>query len=255
MNLVSKDASPVERLDAIFLHISSFENSTPLKYGMNGKRVDLVNSFMVKDPSFFGLEAKEEMKFYLNQLFEDGLLILEDHRNATTQGRFSNVVIFPHYGVITFKGSQYLHNVEKRSPLSSKCFVAMAFDEKKNERMNAIRKSCEAFGYTAFTIDEHNELGNHTIDAKIILAIKGSRFCIVDFTGVNAGAYMEAGYAMGRDKKVIFVCEETDFSENKKHFDVNHYPFLKYSSFEHLTEQLTSEIGVYIDIEKLAVKD
>ena len=193
------------------------------------------------------------MKFYIGQLFEDKLLAFEDQRHTTVPGRNHNPIAFINYGVISFKGMQFLNDIERRAVLSSRCFVAMAFDDKKDERLKAINSACQNFGFTAFTVDEHHEPGNHTIDSKIILAIKGSRFCIVDFTGINAGAYMEAGYAMGRDKRVIFVCEVKDFEENKKHFDVNHYPFLRYSSFPDLTSQLTNSIGSYIDIERSAL--
>ena len=50
----------------------------------------------------------------------------------------------------------------------------------------------------------------------------------------------------GRGMKVIFVCQEDDFDQNKKHFDVNHYPFITYKDFEDLTKLLTDEITAYI---------
>ncbi len=250
MNLVSKDASPMERLDAIFIHICNFKCFPAPKYGVGGLMIDVFSCYMAFGPDYFGLMLKEEMKFYLDQLLKLELLTIENHRTRTVNNATGYPVMFPEFAVISFKGMQYWHDVERRAPLSAKCFVAMAFDSKKQERIDAINVACGKFGFNAFTIDEHNEAGNPTIDAKIILAIKGSRFCIVDFTGVNAGAYMEAGYAMGRDKKVIFICEESDFASNKKHFDVNRYPFLQYSTFTDLSNKLTNSIGAYIDIEK-----
>ena len=70
---------------------------------------------------------------------------------------------------------------------------------------------------------------------------------VIDFTA----AYMSFdhnyfGLNSYEEMKAIFVCEKKDFEENKKHFDVNHYPFLCYDSFAHLTDLLTSEIGAYI---------
>ncbi len=184
------------------------------------------------------------------QLVEQGFLDFENPAYTTVDGTYAGPISFARTAIITFKGMQYLHEIENRSSFSTQCFVAMAFDDSKQNRMSAINESCSKYGITAFTVDEHNEAGNHTIDAKIILAIKGARFCIVDFTGANQGAYMEAGYAMGREKKVIFICEESDFNTNKKHFDVNHYPFLKYTDFSDLVPKLSNEIGAYIDIEK-----
>jgi hypothetical protein len=57
---------------------------------------------------------------------------------------------------------------------------------------------------------------------------------------------MEAGIAIGREMKIIFTCEEDDFKNNRKHFDVNHYPFLTYKSYEELTSKLKIEIAAYI---------
>ena len=100
--------------------------------------------------------------------------------------------------------------------------------------------------FDAFVIDQFASKKNKTIVAKIMAAIKSSRFCIADFTSFNLGAYFEAGIAVGREMKVIFICEAKDFKENKKHLDVNHYPFLCYNDFGHLTEMLTDEISAYI---------
>ncbi len=130
--------------------------------------------------------------------------------------------------------------------LSNLCFVAMPFDENKLVRLDAIKKACIQFQFDAFIIEEFHEMGNYTIDSKIISAIKSSNFCIADFTGINHGAYLEAGFAMGRGMKVIFICEEKDFKANKKHFDVEHYPFKCYKDYEDLTRQLVIEIGAYI---------
>jgi hypothetical protein len=251
MNLVAMDASPAERLDKIFVYICTYKDvSIPVRYGISGPVVDLSASYMFRHASFFGLAAKDEMKFYLNQLIEIGLLKMENPQTTTIPNYNGSQIHYPSHAVIPYKGMQYLHEIENRSQYSTTCFVAMEFDDKKQIRIDAINAACKKFGFNAFTVDEHHEGGNNTIDAKIILAIKGSKFCIVDFTGANQGAYMEAGYAMGRDKKVIFICEEGDFDKNKKHFDVNHYPFLRYTSIPDLTAKLESEIGAYIDIEK-----
>jgi nucleoside 2-deoxyribosyltransferase len=124
----------------------------------------------------------------------------------------------------------------------------MPFDTKMTERLNAIKKACGTYDMDAFVVNEFRTKNNQTIDSNIIAAIKSSRFVIADFTSLNLGVYFEAGYAMGRDMKVIHVCDDADFSLNKKHFDISHYPFLRYSSFEDLTKQLAVEIAAYINI-------
>lgn len=66
----------------------------------------------------------------------------------------------------------------------------MVFDERKGERMQAIQKACLQYNFDAFIIEGYPTKENQTIDAKIIAAIKASRFCIIDFTSLNLGAYI-----------------------------------------------------------------
>jgi len=61
------------------------------------------------------------------------------------------------------------------------------------------------------------------IDDHLQLEIRLAHFLIVDLTGNNCGAYWEAGFAAGMDKKVIYTCEKSFFEEKGTHFDTGHH--------------------------------
>jgi hypothetical protein len=244
---IDKSATPSEKLDFIFAHICNFQNtSTGRRNDEGGVVINLTGAYMSFDHHYFGLDSYEEMGFYLDTLSEKGLLRFFENSNALRPGSNQVQVSYPGRAVVTFQGLEYLSQISKKGVLSNKCFVAMVFDAQKDERLSAIQAACLPYRFDAFVIDEFPSKENQTIDAKIIATIKASRFCIADFTALNLGAYFEAGIAIGREMKVIFICEKKDFQENKKHFDVNHYPFLCYNDFAHLTELLKDEIGAYI---------
>jgi hypothetical protein len=244
---IDKSATPSEKLDFIFAHICNFENTTTgRRNDEGGVAIDFRAAYMSFDHNYFGLNSYEEMNFYLDTLKQKGLIMLFKDTPASRLGSGQKIISFYSSGVITFLGLKYLSQISKKGVLSNQCFVAMVFDEKKDQRLAAIQAACLPMGFDAFVIDQFASKENQTIDAKIIAAIKSSRFCIADFTSLNLGAYFEAGIAVGREMKVIFICESKDFRENKKHFDVNHYPFLCYDGFTHLTQLLTDEIGAYI---------
>src|SRR5574337_1262590 len=242
MALIDKSASPSSKLDAILYHLGSYVNPTNgQRSNIGGTEIDASMQYMNYDHNHFGLSSYQEMVFYLETLISIGFIKRLSNENNERKDYLQNVVQFPSKIKITFEGLQRIYEIENHGALSNKCFVAMVFDQNKNDRLNAIKSACAEYGFEAFDVENYNIKGNQTIDSKIISAIKSSRFCIADFTGLNQGAYFEGGYAMGRNMKVIFTCEKKDFSENKKHFDVSHYPFICYDDFNDLTTKLKNE--------------
>jgi nucleoside 2-deoxyribosyltransferase len=56
--------------------------------------------------------------------------------------------------------------------------------------------------------------------------IRRSRFVVADITYDNSGAYWEAGFAEGLDKKVIYTVSKVWIDEDRKnrvHFDTDHF--------------------------------
>lgn len=243
---LDKNATPGQKLNFIFEHICNHKRAEGKKTNKEGGAIiDFATSYMNYQFDYFGLNSYREMAFYLDTL-ENEEFIQFNKQSGETKEHLGERTGYYKLGKITFKGLSYLSEIENKGILSNKCFVAMAFDTYKEERIAAIKSACSEHGFDAFIVEEYKTKENQTIDTNIIAAIKSARFCIADFTGINRGAYFEAGYAMGRNMKVIFVCEETDFQENKKHFDVNHYPFIPYKNFQDLTSKLKTEITAYI---------
>ena len=60
------------------------------------------------------------------------------------------------------------------------------------------------------------------IDNLLRAQIRDAAFVLVDLTHDNPGAYWEAGYAEGRGKPVLYLCEKTKFDAARTHFDTNH---------------------------------
>ena len=71
-----------------------------------------------------------------------------------------------------------------------------------------------------------------SIDERLRVEIRRSRFLIADLTDRNAGAYWEAGFAEGLGKPVIYTCEKSVFEEEKTHFDTNHMHTVLWDFFE-----------------------
>lgn len=132
---------------------------------------------------------------------------------------------------ITPKGFIHIHNLLTKITESNTGFCAMWFNaELKDVWDNAIKKAIEDSNYKAVRIDE--EHFNDDINSKMIILINSCKFVIADFTGNRGGVYFEAGYAHGLKKPVIYTCEKSYFSQNKPHFDIEHYNFILWNPKE-----------------------
>lgn len=131
---------------------------------------------------------------------------------------------------ITPKGWKRMNEIENKTPSkkSEKVFIAMWFydsDSMKNLEKN-IEISIKKAGYTPFIIKNKEHLNK--IDDEILKEINRAKFIICDLTSKKGkprgSVYFEAGYAIGKDKPVVWTCKK----ELKKEipFDVRQYNFL-----------------------------
>jgi hypothetical protein len=126
------------------------------------------------------------------------------------------------------------------SPAAAKprqAFVAMSFaTDLRPVYDQGIRPGIEAAGYDALRMDDllHADL----IDDRMLAEIRQSRFLVADLTGVNPGAYFEAGFARGLGLPVIYTIRAGEGC----HFDTNHYPLLQWTTHEDLREELKYRI-------------
>jgi len=110
---------------------------------------------------------------------------------------------------------------------------------------NVIKDVVVNCGYQPLLIDEVNYDSEKTINDAIISSIKESKFLIADFTGQRHGVYFEAGYALGRNRPVIYLCQFDDFRNS--HFDTNHYPHIVYKDLIELKVKLEDKIKAWIN--------
>ena len=106
-------------------------------------------------------------------------------------------------------------------------FIAMNFKKEFDDLELIIEEAINNSGYRPFRVDKHEHVNR--IDDEIIAQIRQSKFLIADFTGQRGGVYFEAGFALGLNIPVIWICEEKELKSNEIHFDTRQYNFLTWT--------------------------
>jgi hypothetical protein len=148
-----------------------------------------------------------------------------------------------HDGVaLTMRGWEHLEEIKQRGRASSRCFVAMWFNESMNEIYDeAIEPAVSEAGYAPLRIDKFEHINR--IDDEIIGQIKRSRFMVADFTGQRHGVYFEAGLMLGLGRSVIWMCRKGALIEGGGlHFDVRQFNFIAYESTTEAKKRLYDRI-------------
>jgi hypothetical protein len=191
------------------------------------------------------VEASNEAEFmaFIKLLMEDG--ILKDatyHRHVT----------------LTASGFSRLEDVETKATASKQGFVAMWFDKSVHAAYtDGIAPAIRDAGFDVRRIDEKDHVND--ITDEILMEIRKSRFVVADFTSgfINvqgsekttlmpcAGAYFEAGYALGHGIPVIWTARR-DCLNAGLHFDTNHHAHLIWDTPEDLRISLRNRIGAVI---------
>jgi nucleoside 2-deoxyribosyltransferase len=146
---------------------------------------------------------------------------------------------------LTFKGLEYIINLQESGYQSKNCFIAMSFSESTLNIRETIKKVVLSLGYRPILIDELHYESEITINDAIVKFIKQSKFLIADFTEQKSGVYFEAGFALGLKRPVIYTCSKIDFKDS--HFDTNHYPHIVYNGLDELEEKLKDKILAWIE--------
>ncbi|WP_235565379.1 nucleoside 2-deoxyribosyltransferase [Lysobacter sp. Root494] len=142
--------------------------------------------------------------------------------------------------VITPQGWEHLEQL--RSPLGgnrSDIFVAMSFKEAlRGAWEDGIKPGVAAAGYRAKRVD--SDAHNDKIDDRIIAGIRACYAVVVDVTTQNAGAYFEAGFAMGVGRPVVWTVHEEDLPN--LHFDTRQFRHIVWSNELDLCAKLTTHL-------------
>ncbi len=173
----------------------------------------------------------EELEFYIDSLQGSYIKFQET----------SDTYIALHLTVTgLLKVGEYLE-----SKNSNLCFIAMSFDSSLFSVYDqAIEPAIIHCGFKPLIIRKEHVNSEVTINDAIIANIKKARFTIADFTFHKAGVYFEAGYALGRGQKVIYLCREDEI--DKAHFDTRNYQHIVWKTSEDLKEQLIAKIEAFI---------
>jgi nucleoside 2-deoxyribosyltransferase len=108
----------------------------------------------------------------------------------------------------------------KRQSTGRRGFVAMWFgDEIDPAWTDGFKPAIEEARFDAYRMKE--DIHSERIDARIVAAIRESRFVVADATGARTAVYYEAGFADGLGEPVIWTCRK-DRAEDMS-FDTRQY--------------------------------
>ena len=168
--------------------------------------------------AIIGAKTENEFNFALDHLSEDKLV----KYSKAPPGMQVNM---GNCGDITLSlaGWKYYEKLKRGAIDSRKAFMAMEYG---NEELDKIvdkhfKPAVADTGFELIRLNDNPKDGS--IDDRLRVEIRNSRFLISDLTHDNNGAYWEAGYAEGLGKPVIYTCKEEKFDKEKTHFDTNHH--------------------------------
>lgn len=137
--------------------------------------------------------------------------LLDSHSNLPTRFR------------LTMAGWGRYEKLKKGASDSKMAFMAMKFGQQPLTSVfeEYFQPAVARTGFHLETVIAKPKAGS--IDDKIRVEIRNSKFIVVDLTHGNPGAYFEAGFAEGLGKSVIYTCEQKVFAQCGTHFDCNHH--------------------------------
>jgi hypothetical protein len=169
-------------------------------------------------------EPGEELLYHIQSLVD---------RNLLEERARYDMVITPH-------GWEHIEKL--RNPISgnrSDIFVAMSFAEELRDAWeDGIKPGVIAAGYQPKRVD--SDAHNDKIDDRIIAGIRASYATIVDVTTQNAGAYFEAGFALGLGRPVVWTVRHDDIG--RLHFDTRQFNHLVWNDPADLSAKLATHL-------------
>lgn len=134
--------------------------------------------------------------------------------------------------------------VERRIGDSEFCFVVMSLQNNpilESYYEEAIKPAVLSFKLKCLRVDQEHFTGS--ITTKIRDNIDNARIVIVDTTSDRPNCYFEAGYAVARDKDIIWQrLNAPPFSGADLQFDIKDYPHILYTTIRELKTRLKEKI-------------
>ncbi|MGL5522110.1 MAG: hypothetical protein ACRDAW_02470 [Metamycoplasmataceae bacterium] len=220
-----------------------------------GKKIDAVNIF-----SLFFIESIKEVD-QINELFFLYKYLIEHkylsfHFDINNSGTFDyesqfNFSQFKNSAFKIFKDNRFRIILEDKAydflinnkVNSTNVFVAMNFHNDNNWIKNCINDVLGENNLNMIHMEDYQH--NEWIMDVIRDSIESSKFIICDFTQPigkenSYGVYYESGFAEGKGKKVIHLCQKS--SIEKLHFDIKQKNYIAYENKEELKRYLNLRI-------------
>jgi TIR domain len=121
---------------------------------------------------------------------------------------------------------------------SNLIFVMMAASADMTPAFRGIQRTALKFGFEAIRVE--NIKGDYRISLKIIECIEEAGMVLADLTHARPNVYFELGYARAMKKAIITTAR----NRTKIHFDVQDFPFIRYSSTKKLQSFLKDRLMV-----------
>lgn len=128
------------------------------------------------------------------------------------------------------------------------CFIVMSFSGDpiiESYYEEGVKPTVERCGLKCIRVDHENFDG--TITEYIKSGITNAAIVIVDTTEDKPNCYFEAGYAVAKNKNIIWMrLNAPSMTKTEIQFDVKDYPYILYRTIGDLRNKLESKIRFYI---------
>ncbi|MEZ5423274.1 MAG: hypothetical protein R2682_09310 [Pyrinomonadaceae bacterium] len=143
------------------------------------------------------------------------------------------------YLQLTLKGAERLDILQRGEVKSDQIFVAMSFSPMADKiYQDGIKPAIEAALFSPMRIDKKEH--DNKIDDEIIAEINKSALVVADFTCHRPNVYYEAGYARGRQIRVIHTCKKGYVEQ--AHLDTRQFSHIVWEDAEELKDRLFTRI-------------
>jgi hypothetical protein len=217
------------------LHIYLGDNAKKPSESVDGE----INSLT----SIIGCVDEVDVKYHLEYLKQLGMIYIGNPSTSIPLFEY-NFQFFT--ASLTHLGWSKYYDIKRTSKDSRLAFMAMKYgDETLNGIYeNYIIEAVEKTGFEIRKLDDEKRAGS--IDDKLRVEIRRSKFLVADLTHDNNGAYWEAGYAEGLGMPVIYICEGDKFKTSKSHFDTNHHLTVLWKNDEEGLKKFADELKATI---------
>jgi len=222
--------TPDAKLNTILEYISS-------RTTFDGEKLQMQTPHPIFITQMYFHNARE-WRFYVDSAVAQSLVVKQQMSQLEPEASVKYTY------ALTVNGLTRLINITQGDN-SIYAFIAMAFtDDMFQVLAEAIKPALAETAFKAIIVSEEHVDSDKTINDAILAGIKKAKFTIADFTHHRGGVYFEAGYALGRNQKVIYTCRHDHMKD--AHFDIRNYQHIVWTDASDLKDKLINKIEAFI---------